>query len=303
MGDSGLDSKRDDLVRTLHNLMRQYGGWVSWAAAAQFLTGTTQTVAYWKAIADLPAYAHLFHGNGSAVKLSKEGLDLAASLPPKSLSTPEFIAQSVIDYASGLKPITLKVTDVSTVALAKTKVVQALHHEVIDDILPSETPVTIYGSNFRPVRGKLVGQEPEGGVIYAALDSEILPVNLPARLAIDRRQLLSELAEQLKGLPHYPERLTEFDPPSLTAESIADENSISLAHKLAALQTPWTRFVWGPPGAGKTYGLAQFVANIIRASPDESILVVAPSNRAVDVAMSRIRLAFESNDLRQLIEQ
>lgn len=149
----------------------------------------------------------------------------------------------MIDYARGLKPIVLTVTAVSTVALANAKVVQALQHELIDEILPTEAPVTIYMPDSRPVRGKLVGQEPQGGVLYAALDSQIFPADLPARLAIDRAQLLSELAEQLKALSCYPERLTAFDPPSIVAKPVADDDSINLARELFALRTPWTRFV------------------------------------------------------------
>jgi very-short-patch-repair endonuclease len=301
MPDGDLQSKVEDLVRTLHDLTRKHGGWVPWPTVARSLTGAAETVAYWKAIVELPAYANLFHANGSSVKLSLDGLHFALSLPSKTLSIPEFIAQSVIAYARGLKPILLRVTGVSTVSSAGSKVVQALHHELIDEILPSETPVTIYASTSRPVRGKLVGQEPDAGVIYAVLDSEILPVDLPARLAIDRAQLLSELADQLNGLPVYPDRLTRFDPPAVVQQLISDHDSASLAHKLFRLQTPWTRFLWGPPGAGKTFGIAQFAANILNAAPDETILLVAPSNRAVDVALSRIRNALETNGLSQLI--
>ena len=45
-------------------------------------------------------------------------------------------------------------------------------------------------------------------------------------------------------------------------------------------------YVWGPPGTGKTETLATMVRELVRAG--QTVLVVAHSNRAVDVAASRI---------------
>ena len=63
---------------------------------------------------------------------------------------------------------------------------------------------------------------------------------------------------------------------------------------VAASLQPDLRFIWGPPGTGKTLALAAAVR--ARVENDESVLVVATSNAAVDVAMVRVAGQLEGNE-------
>lgn len=58
---------------------------------------------------------------------------------------------------------------------------------------------------------------------------------------------------------------------------------------------PGLRFVWGPPGTGKTTTLAATVK--ARAERGDSVLIVSTSNAAIDVAMVRVAERMEGMDL------
>ena len=81
--------------------------------------------------------------------------------------------------------------------------------------------------------------------------------------------------------------------PSFWVLQCAPENSLELAEMLGKLSAPWTKLLWGPRGAGKTYSLAELCGILLESSFEERILVVAPSNVAVDTAMIEILEAFQ----------
>ncbi len=57
------------------------------------------------------------------------------------------------------------------------------------------------------------------------------------------------------------------------------------------LEGPWSSawgLVWGPPGTGKTQALAKRIADAVKAAPDQRLLVVAPTNGAVDELTHRL---------------
>ena len=62
-------------------------------------------------------------------------------------------------------------------------------------------------------------------------------------------------------------------------------------------------FLWGPPGAGKTFALAHLATSLLQHEPSSRILIVAPSNRTVDVAVEQIVDRLETNGLASMIEQ
>lgn len=53
--------------------------------------------------------------------------------------------------------------------------------------------------------------------------------------------------------------------------------------------------VWGPPGTGKTYTLARVVAN--KFVKGKRIIVLAHSNKAVDVLMNELSAFIQKKDL------
>jgi len=84
--------------------------------------------------------------------------------------------------------------------------------------------------------------------------------------------------------PHVP----SDEPPELSAEATSTDGGLSY-EQLAAAQhatRDGLRFVWGPPGTGKTSTLAAAVTALAEAG--RRVMVVAHSNAAVDVAMARV---------------
>lgn len=292
------------VTRVIFRLMRMSkAGWVYWDQVAREVTGSTVDAPRLSGLASLPEAQHLFATKDNAVKLTLAGIEYAKSLPPDSPTFLGVIADAVIQYASRLKPIVLNVNAVSTVAPAGSKVVQAVHVDLTDEILPSETPVRMCPQNARQTHGKIVGQEPDGGVLFVAFDCEIIPAQLPAQLRIDKAYLLSQLATQLQGLAEIPERMLSLFCQAEGASLLAEEDSKALAEQLAGLPPPWTRFLWGPPGAGKTFGLGHFVSQLLKTHPEETVLIVAPSNLAVDVAIEHLVTRMTVNSMAALVDQ
>jgi len=298
-----IEAEVRELVKAAYEVLSRSGrDWASWSYIARHQTGTAERASYLSSIAALPQWRHLFVATEHNLKLTDEGVTLARSLVAANKSTPQLIADAVISYARNLRPIILDIKDVSIVAKVGNKIVHAIFVELTDEVLPTETPVEVRFPDRRPVSGKLVGQEPGGDVLYVACDTDILPSESPNKLVIDRAYLLALLAEQLRGLEALPDRMSAMFEPS-TSPVIADPDSTEVANQLAQLPSPWTRFLWGPPGAGKTYGLGHFVAQLLKRHPGESILLVAPSNRAVDVAVSHLRTRFTVNELQRLLRE
>ena len=123
--------------------------------------------------------------------------------------------------------------------------------------------------------------------VYIAFESELFPDCLPGFLELDRAFLLHSLATRLASLKTVPSLAAGFlqYSSSVTAAVLGQESALRVADQLAGLPVPWARFLWGPPGAGKTYGLGRLIFRLLLSSPNEQHLVVAPSNRSVDVAL------------------
>ncbi|HBT76903.1 MAG TPA: AAA family ATPase [Planctomycetaceae bacterium] len=60
--------------------------------------------------------------------------------------------------------------------------------------------------------------------------------------------------------------------------------------------------IWGPPGTGKTYTTGQLVAEILKTSPEERILVVSTTNLATDAVALKIGEAVQERNLPHLSE-
>lgn len=304
MADFDLDAEVQRLVRTIAKLMRTApGGWVSWRKVSKEQEGAEEFAERLSALAGLPSYARYFVFFRNKVKLTEEGLRLAQKPPPK-LSRIEEIANAVREYASTLDRLRLRVVNVSTVARSNGRFIQAVEVELDESFFHSETPVDLCPLNGGSItHGRVVGQEADGGVVYVAFDSEVLRHQLPAVLTVDRGFLLHRLGEQLDRLQDIP-RLVDplFNAEGSSGDVIRSSNSVTLANRLAGMDIPWMRFLWGPPGSGKTFALARLAAQILRREADSRILLVAPANRAVDVAIEQLISQIEDFGLHELIE-
>jgi very-short-patch-repair endonuclease len=306
--DSDTEPRIRKLVATIKKLMSSNpDGWVKWRKVAKEQEGSEEYVDFVRGFASLDEWKHLFAYNDRVVKLTEEGIKFANTRQDENqLSEIDQIVNSVKKYAANLERIYLKVNNISKVARVGNKYVQAVYLDTLEEgAISSETPVEFlpYGGSI--TRGKIVGQEPDAGVFYIAFDNEILETNLPARLSIDPGYLLHQLAEKIERLPNIPqlfEAITRsIDQNNLS--TIFHDNSTDVATKLASLQIPWARYLWGPPGAGKTFALCNLILQLIERHPNEQVLIIAPSNRAVDVAVQQLVNQIENSSLKILVEE
>jgi hypothetical protein len=293
------------LVSAIRSLMiKQPNAWFCWRRVSKEYCGTEEFEAYLSGLASLPEAKRLFRTYRNTVKLSEAGLQFALRSNIRTLTEIEEVAEAVRHYASRLERIRLRVEGISKVTKVRGKFLQAVSVELVESAIPSETPVEFRPMNGAMVHGKVVGQEPDAGLLYVAFENEIFESCLPAALSIDRAYLLYQLMEQLKNLEKMPSLMEQFlgEVESIMAP-VAAEDSTRVADELSRIAPPWSRFLWGPPGAGKTYALGRIVKNLIVRSPDERILIVAPSNRAVDVAVEQLVKQIQGSSLEKILAQ
>ena len=276
-------------IAELGNPVKVKDGWVPWPQIAKQLEGSDEFVPTFKAVADLPEAKKLFSKNERVVKLTTEGWLAYRSLlrlDPTSEPLTSQIARAVKEYASNLKALIFRVNLVGKGSRIGRRVVQPVGIDA-EETFATDTPVTFRSTTGWTSRGKVVGQEPDNLAVYIAFENELFPDCLPGVLELDRAFLLHALATRLAGLKTVPALAAEFLQyrGSVTAAVLGQDDARLVADQLAGLPVPWAGFLWGPPGAGKTYGLGRLVKRLLLSSPNEQHLVVAPSNRAVDVAV------------------
>ena len=300
-----IENEVRGIVLAVQEMMPSHpDGWVPWRAVSRHLTGSAASVELYRAYAELPDYTHLFHQTPNVVKLSEAGIEFAAFHTSANLSEVQIVAASVRGYAALLKPLYLKVSHIAPVAKVSNKFVHAVFELEGDEPFSSETPVEYFSQAGWNTRGKTVGVDPATSVLYIAFENEILPAYLPGSIKIDRGYLLSILANKIGSLPEMPGLIAPmFLGGGAAGIGLADEDSGEVALGLAALPVPWTRLLWGPPGAGKTYALGRLIMELVQANPLGRILVVAPSNRAVDVAIEQLVAQLDHSALAHLVTE
>jgi len=286
------------LVESMCRLMKtSSSAWISWRSIAKDIYGAAEYESLCIGLAILPHWRNLFLINDKVGKLTEQGLEFASSLRDAKLSEIDQIIKGVTSYCSRLHPIRIVVIDVFRMQEVEGKFVHAIKVDLMEENIASESLVEFKPSSGRGTRGKVVGQDHESGIIYIAFEGEVFKSDLPATLYLDRAFLLVELANRLKLLPEVPALFAPLIRHSQTSDKVVEgTDSLDVADQLCKLRTPWSRFLWGPPGAGKTYGIGHFVDRLMRADPTEKILVVAPSNRAVDVFIEQLVMQLEMDD-------
>jgi len=279
--------------------------WIRWRQIAGECYGSAEYETICIALAQLPQWKHLFATADRVVKLTEAGIAFVNTGKSTNsvLSPIEDARKGVKTYSARLKPLQIKIEAVSRVAKVGERYIHAIHIDLFEESIPSETPVEFRPLSGGATRGKIVGQEADGGILYISFDGAVYPSELPARLFVDRAFLLSELAkklDQMADLPPLFKELIHASDPNI--RMIADEDSVQVARQLADLPTPWARFLWGPPGAGKTYALGHLASRIMRAYPNDRILVLAPSNRAVDVFVEQFAGQLDGGNENPLIK-
>ncbi len=299
---SALEAELFDILRAVHILgKRESDGWVTWNRVSKHLSGSEEEADRYAAVADLPQHGGYLAltRNRRSVKLTMEGLEFLKSMEAPEVvdpDTPAGVAEAIRRYASKLRNAHLRALNVVHVACVGGRQIQALQVEMGDGRFPTGTPV-----EYRPngggsrTRGTVVGQDPHSPCLYVATDTEIHAMDMPGVLSVDRGFLWAELASRIENLDDIPARVAPLIGEDETDGAGTDvQDSMQAAVELVIMPRPWTRLLWGPPGSGKTYAIAQFATDLVRADPEIRILLVAPSNLAADVLTEEVVAAMEN---------
>lgn len=310
MTENDLDPTLQKILLAVHNAMlRSSNGWVRFGDIAKAVFGAWHYESTVRGYVELPQGAPYFRTSAKALTLTEAGVArvLHTTTSVEAHSPAEARLQSAVravrGYAGRLPPQRLKVQKVLDLASAGRRHVHAVHVEIEDSAVPADAPVTLYQHDgTAPVRGRVVGQEADGLVLYVAFESRVyVGRDSDAYLMIDRGFLLAQLAEALERMGRIPDMGWAIWRQRTQDEVIAHQDSVRVGRQLLDLPTPWTRFLWGPPGAGKTYGLCHFVVQLLEREPTARILLVAPANLAVDVATLQLLNQLEASPVAGLI--
>ncbi|MBM3331609.1 hypothetical protein FJY68_07115 [candidate division WOR-3 bacterium] len=285
-----VDAEVDRLIRAVGRVQeRTQRPWALWTVVARELYGSTQYEASAQATADLPQARQYFGRSDQHVTLSSLGAQVYQEVRHAQPQLPQtaVIANAVRDYAAKLRQESYLVDTIEKGGRVGRRVVQALRVQSAEgETFTTDTPVTYVSAVGVSTRGKVVGHDPDDDRVYVAVDSEIPSADVPGRLKLDRAYLLTSLSERLAELPDMPSMalLLLSDTTGTPAVTLRTGDAVPVADGLSSEHTPWARFLWGPPGAGKTYGIGRLLCRLLEDRPNERHLVVAPSNRATDVA-------------------
>jgi very-short-patch-repair endonuclease len=273
----------DGLAKELRRKLRERPGeWLTFSELADQICADRSMVSVLIAIANSDATMVVFQEKSVKLKLDDSE---AVPGPPPPTQSHRIASQAVRDYFSQLEPVVLKVTVVRLGVRVLDRFVHAIEIVDSDDDLriTDDTPVEFKSHGAKTTYGR-VATVSRNGTIFVALEFEIMQSDLPAVLIVHKKKLWVDLAEGLDKLDRVPERgQSLFDPPQPGGKQEPD--SFLAAFHMPDIPIPWTRLLWGPPSAGKTYGLGRLSNLLLRyGATDERILIVAPSNVAVDVA-------------------
>ncbi|MCB8975827.1 MAG: AAA family ATPase [Ardenticatenaceae bacterium] len=294
------------LIKTISMLQTKWQkDRVSWRQVAKAQEGSEELAANLSGWAALPAYSYFFSQdrNSRFVGLTAQGRALLQTAQNPVHTETQQIGAVIKKYASQLRNLHFEIESINPIGKSQRRIVHAVQVQLGDALVPNEAPVEIVPKEGGAwVNGRIVGQDADDGLLYLALSSRFHMAQLPARLVIDRAFLLHQLAESLGELTEIPPLgRSILEPDRQAIFPVSHANSAVVGEMLASLKTPWTRFLWGPPGAGKTFGLARLMLRLIERNPQERILLVAPSNLAVDVAFLQFVKQLATHPKRHLL--
>lgn len=291
----------EDLVQQILGvLVDARNDWMSFRQLAMRTRGDAQDADLIAAMVESRPDLFCVHADRRC-KIRSEAMEAAFRIElPREVDGPALnlqAAEAVRRYARYLSPLRLRVIAADRGKVVLDRFLHALQVDASDDFrFSDDTPVELLSSDGRRNFGHIAGVSKDESVLYVTFQTEVLPVDLPGWLEISRSKPLFNLAEYLASLgavPGLASMLTAAAPATLC---ISTQDSRRLAAELLGLHTPWTRLLWGPPGAGKTYCAANMAAGFVTSDSVERVLLVAPSNVAVDTALAQLIAALETTE-------
>lgn len=281
----------DDIV---HVLRQHPGKWLSSTRLANDLCGDPNQYVIVEALLDL--YSEKFFITSDSKNIRSARLrDYIPPLNPMSISEMERIADAVKNYARQLEHYEIKVKNTDT---GKNILDRWLHELQIDldndDLkLTDDTPVEfISDTSMHKNYGYISGISVDEATLYVTLDNQLSTMDCPGVLKVNRNEVYFRIAEKIKSLAEFPARFPQSD---IQGEhTYSNKDSTNVASYLSNQPTPYTRFLWGPPGSGKTHCIAGFCKYLLTRSVNSRILIVAPSNVAVDAVVAELIVQFKN---------
>jgi len=304
-----LDVEVDKIIRAVADrYKRNPSSWPTWKMVAKVGFGSEEEADRLAAIAELPDYRHLFVQlrDKGRVKPSEDAFHRLETIGKHVAVTgdgPDAVAAAVRQYASSLSRIHVRVEDVRPVRHTGSKCVQAIFLEMDDAHLQHGTPVEFRPSNGGSrTHGTIVGQNEDDGCVFVAMDTAVGRDDLPAHLSLDRAFMLTRLAQSIEATGTVPALIV---PLTMAHEGAAVDapNAVLAAHELAHAVRPWTRLLWGPPGAGKTFAIARLVTQFLKEDPTMTLLLTAPSNLSADVLVEELVSSLEAAGLKGMLTE
>ena len=293
--------------RILEIFVGEGNNWLTFRQLADRITGNPSNDYLIAAVVHRYDKVFAIH-NDRSCKIRSEFLEGAAKVetPATPPTEPLHIeaGRAVREYARQLRPLHIKIVGADQGKRVLDRFLHALQVELLDDDIrfSDDTPVEFFSAQGSRNPGHIAGSSRDEALLYVAFEFEILPVDMPGWLQVSRSQTFLNLAEYLTSLRTPPSLAVALNSECLQATPLQNENSELVARGLQQTQTPWARLLWGPPGAGKTYCSARLATALLTQNPEERVLMVAPSNVAVDAALAELITALEcSEDGRRLL--
>lgn len=142
----------------------------------------------------------------------------------------------------------------------------------------------------------------DGFQIIVSLERSIGNAVPSAQISVEPWKLLEKLRDRIKEITPYDRIAWQLfhDGPALAAKT-SDISTIKRGQDMAiqhAIREDIT-VVWGPPGTGKTYTMAQMTERFV--SMGKTVLIVSHSNISVDNVVKQISNQFSNNHLASIL--
>ncbi|MCC6395241.1 MAG: AAA family ATPase [Bryobacterales bacterium] len=270
----------------VEELIARGNPWTSFSEIAWRLTGDPAMADAFCAIASAEPGSFLVNQERLVVRLRPSQL-IANGPQDHEVLQSRLAAEAVRTYAWQLQPVELDIRDIHPGLRVQDRF---LHELVLADVdedirLTDDTPVRLESANGAMTAGYVAGIRSDGASVFVNFDREMLRIDLPARLRIYRNKVWIDIAERLENLPSTPKLMLNTTPSP--GQTQVHNDTYLAAYQLAEIAGRWTRILWGPPGSGKTHCIG-YLASYLARCKGERILIVAPSNVAVDVALEKV---------------
>ncbi len=202
--------------------------------------------------------------------------------------TPNELANLVRTYSGKLRPAEYTITHINKIKDFGGKKVYRIEVALSEgEGWKSITTGTI--ARIGKSEGAIIGKEGIGEYYYFLTPDTCDDIRMPTIMISDPAPLLCALASRIETLHSMPNLFAALiGKEDCNGAMISLPQSNNIEKFLSSLKVPWAQLLWGPPGCGKTYGIAQYIARHIVSRPNTSILLLAPSNRAADVALLEV---------------